>query len=96
MVFRRLWLHTEDGVEDLAKGSTIHDREYTLAIRSQMESLPRGRGMREGNADHPYPVPHCSILVRFSWSRLLSHASSSCLFRGKQVSMAIALQKHAE
>ena len=26
-----------------------------------------------------YPVPHCSIRVMFSCSRLLSHDSSSCL-----------------
>ncbi|PLB40772.1 uncharacterized protein BDW47DRAFT_100807 [Aspergillus candidus] len=25
------------------------------------------------------PVPHCSILVMFSCSRLFTHASSSCL-----------------
>lgn len=26
-----------------------------------------------------YPVPHCSTFVMLSWSRLFSHASSSCL-----------------
>lgn len=29
-----------------------------------------------------YPVPHCSTLVMFSCSRLLSHATSSCLWKG--------------
>lgn len=36
--------------------------------------VKRGR-----NALNPYPVPHCSILVRFSCNKLLSHASNSCL-----------------
>lgn len=39
-----------------------------------------------GNA---HPVPHCSIFVMFSWSRLLSHATSSCL-RDQKGESAIA------
>lgn len=33
-----------------------------------------------------YPVPHCSILVMFSWSRLFNQPRSSCLCRENRVS----------
>ena len=36
-------------------------------------------GVERGEESKTYPVPHCSTLVRFSWSRLLIHATSSCL-----------------
>ena len=40
---------------------------------------------------NPYPVPHCSILVIFSCSRLLIHASNSCLKHTSTVSKSSQL-----
>lgn len=60
-----------DAVEDLAE------------CRSGFEFVNNrwiGAGKIVGEGE-THPVPHCSTLVTLSCSRLLSHATSSCLLR---------------
>ena len=68
----------EDAVEDLAEGRAGMAEQLDAGLVSSRE---RGKGEGGGGA---YPVPHCSTLVMLSWSRLLSHCTSSCLQEGHE------------
>ena len=59
-----------DTIEDLAESRTAL---LSAGWQGALEENPA--------AGRPYPVPHCSTLVIFSCSRLLSHATNSCLQR---------------
>jgi hypothetical protein len=51
----------------------VSTRSCRSPARCSTRSLPSPSMMT-------YPVPHCSTLVMFSWRRLFSHATSSCLW----------------
>lgn len=61
---------------DASHGNIEVDTVEDLAKRRAVSRLSTLEGKIVGEA---YPVPHCSTLVIFSCSRLLSHATSSCL-----------------
>lgn len=64
-----------DTVEDLAESRSALETCKRLLVRGATV------GRLGARKDQTYPVPHCSTLVIFNWSRLLSHATSSCLQR---------------
>ena len=65
------WYIEVDTVEDLAESRAVGSL-LVFAIEGY-------EGRRDWEEEQTYPVPHCSTLVMFSWRRLLSHATSSCL-----------------
>ena len=67
----------EDAVVDLAEGSAVF---VGFGRQPQGPSELDGGDAGEGHGA-TYPVPHCSTLVMLVWRRLLSHCSSSCLWR---------------
>jgi hypothetical protein len=79
---------TEYRIKNLTQSGPVNPNQHFESMFESVLSFQVRRGMVDDfkgteRSVQSYPVPHCSILVRFSCSRLLIHASSSCLYSEK-------------